>query len=175
MERQRWTDCHVVDIALRLDSQLMRIRTHSAADYQQIVRLRWMLKAGDDVACRGRGFEKFARAYLEHLIASDRAGATVHWIAEKDRHVVGLMTLRSIAKEPSLSGRGSSWGYLTNSIVLAEHRNQGVGTNLLAAVTDWARSSGLEFLVVWPSERSYSLYRRCGFSGQVDPLVLELD
>jgi len=41
----------------------------------------------------------------------------------------------------------------------------------LAATTEWARHHGIELLIVWPSERSISLYDRHGFAALDEPLV----
>jgi N-acetylglutamate synthase-like GNAT family acetyltransferase len=42
-------------------------------------------------------------------------------------------------------------------------RNSGVGSKLLAAVSEWARELELEMLIVWPSDASIPFYRRAGF------------
>jgi hypothetical protein len=39
------------------------------------------------------------------------------------------------------------------------------GRALLGEVTRYARAHRLDTLIVWPSERSAPLYRRCGFGG----------
>jgi GNAT superfamily N-acetyltransferase len=65
-------------------------------------------------------------------------------------------------------------GYLTNSIVIPEKRNLGLGSQLLEVIKCWARDLGLELLIVWPSEASYPFYRRAGFEGRDDPLELLL-
>lgn len=63
---------------------------------------------------------------------------------------------------------------LTNSYVLPQARNAGVGQQLLAAIEAWARAEDLELLLVWPSERAYPFYERAGFRRYPDPLVLRL-
>ena len=67
------------------------------------------------------------------------------------------------------------WGYLTNSIVIPEKRNQGLGSRSLESIKSWAFELGLELLIVWPSEASYPFYRRAGFKGRDDPLELMLN
>jgi GNAT superfamily N-acetyltransferase len=62
-------------------------------------------------------------------------------------------------------------GYLTNVYARRSHRGSGLGGRLLEAVTGWAHASGIELLVVWPSEESISLYRRHGFASGEEPLV----
>ncbi len=40
---------------------------------------------------------------------------------------------------------------------------------------DWALEQRLELLIVWPSERSVSFYRRAGFAPSAEMLELHLD
>jgi ribosomal protein S18 acetylase RimI-like enzyme len=63
-------------------------------------------------------------------------------------------------------------GYVTNFYVTPEQRDHGLGRALLDEVTRYARDHRLDTLVVWPSERSASLYRRCGFDGPGELLEL---
>nr|WP_246562236.1 hypothetical protein [Kitasatospora kifunensis] len=41
---------------------------------------------------------------------------------------------------------------------------------MLDEVTHYAHARGLDTLIVWPSERSAPLYRRCGFEGPAELL-----
>jgi GNAT superfamily N-acetyltransferase len=58
----------------------------------------------------------------------------------------------------------SAIGYLTNVYTRLEFRGQGLGSRVLDPVTAWARDSGIELLVVWPSEASVAHYERHGFA-----------
>jgi GNAT superfamily N-acetyltransferase len=51
------------------------------------------------------------------------------------------------------------------------HRGQRLGGRILDAVTRWAEASGIELLIVWPSEESIDFYRRHGFASSDEPLV----
>lgn len=108
------------------------------------------------------------------MAACDRAGGTVHLIAESDGTLVGVMTVRIVAMEPAPDQVHDAWGYLTNAYVLPAWRNRGVGSRLIEAVTSWAVEHRLELLIVWPSEASERFYRRAGFAGRDEPLVLLL-
>jgi len=87
----------------------------------------------------------------------------VHWVAEQDDELIGVISVRIIHKLPSPEDMDGRFGYLTNSYVPPQHRNKGVGTELLAAVKNWAADEKLELLVVWPSERAYPFYQRGGY------------
>ena len=61
--------------------------------------------------------------------------------------------------------------YLSNLYVQPAARG-GIGTRLLEAALDWAGANGVDRVVLWPSERSVTLYRRHGFVA--DGGVMEL-
>ncbi len=153
----------------------MIIRRHTPEDFRDIAELRWLLKTGDGTEAGTADKQRFIEPYLSHLAASEQRGETVHWLAEESGEVAGAMTVRLVLKEPSPGQSTAAWGYLTNSYVIANRRNEGIGSRMLAAITRWARADGLELLIVWPSERSYPFYRRAGFTGRDDPLELVLN
>ena len=99
----------------------------------------------------------------------------IHWVAELNGKVVAIMSVQKVAKLPSPGDRSNRhWGYLTNCYTVPEHRNKGIGGSLLTRVRKWAEEEGLEFLAVWPSDRSYGFYEREGFSRPPDPLILKI-
>jgi N-acetylglutamate synthase-like GNAT family acetyltransferase len=51
---------------------------------------------------------------------------------------------------------------------------EGIGTELLKAVKQWARENRIELLFVWPSEKSVTFYERQGFLVENDIMELEL-
>ena len=59
--------------------------------------------------------------------------------------------------------------------VLDEFRNHGIGRALVEAVIAEARSRGLGYLIVHPSQRAYPLYERLGFAPTNQLLHLDLD
>jgi ribosomal protein S18 acetylase RimI-like enzyme len=70
-----------------------------------------------------------------------------------------------VEEVPSPYPGSDALGYVTNFYVTPEQRNRGLGRALLGEVTRYARAHRLDTLIVWPSERSAPLYRRCGFGG----------
>lgn len=88
---------------------------------------------------------------------------------------VGMISLVHVARMPA-PGRGSEgWGYVGGVFVRAEHRNRGVGRELLDAVLAEARTRRYDRVVLHPSARSIPLYRRAGFRGADELLVHPLD
>ena len=45
----------------------------------------------------------------------------------------------------------------------------------MAHVIDWAKAQQLEFVILWPSERSVSYYQRMGFAYPTDAMELLLE
>ena len=129
----------------------MQIRRHTRSDYPAIAELRWLLKKDDDRAPSDSCKQSFIDRYLRHLEETDKDGRTVHWLIDDDGVIVGVMTVRIVQKEPAPGEESEIWGYLTNSIVIPEKRNQGLGSRSLESIKSWAFDLGLELLIVWPS------------------------
>ncbi|MFE6667403.1 GNAT family N-acetyltransferase [Streptomyces sp. NPDC057697] len=93
------------------------------------------------------------------------AGPWRIWLAEVDGRPCGHVFLCLVEKVPSPYEASEALGYVTNFYVTPEQRNNGLGKALLDEATSYARAHRLDTLIVWPSERSAPLYRRCGFDG----------
>jgi GNAT superfamily N-acetyltransferase len=151
---------------------MTRYRLAEISDASQLANLRWGLRT-DDVAADAAAKARFVQDFVAWM---DKASGQelVHWVAEQDDALIGVISVRIIPMLPSPEEMNGRFGYLTNTYVLPEHRNKGVGTALLAAVKHWALNEKLELLVVWPSERAYPFYARGGYSRYPDPVVLKL-
>lgn len=149
----------------------LHLRAATGADLAGLAELRWKLKTEDSPADGGDAFLCYEAAFLEFERAGRLPGEIRHWVAEMDGALVGAMSVVMVRKVTSLDGKPKRWGYLTNCFVEEPHRGAGVGRRLLAAVQGWSREEGLEFLVVWPSERAFPFYEREGFRRPEDVLV----
>lgn len=152
----------------------MQIKVHKPTDFQQLAELRWILKAEEDSGIAHVEQASFIRNYCDQLKLSESIGDTVHWVIEDPPILVGALTIRIVRKELSPGSEAGAWGYLTNVFVREDFRARGIGSQLLNQAIGWAVDQHLELLIVWPSERSYSFYRRAGFVGESDPLELVL-
>ena len=63
--------------------------------------------------------------------------------------------------------------YLTNLYVRPAARG-GLGSALLEAALAWCRERGADTVILWPSEKSRTLYARYGFVSSADILALSL-
>lgn len=86
---------------------------------------------------------------------------------------VGMAWLAIVERVPGPARWRRLSGYVQSTYVSPRHRGRGLGSALIDAVIDEAVRRELDYLAVHPSERSFPLYRRLGFSGAGD--VLELD
>jgi GNAT superfamily N-acetyltransferase len=101
------------------------------------------------------------------------SGQMTVWIAESDGEIIANMFVEQIVKVPKPSKLDDRFGYVTNVHARETYRNQGIGSELLKRLQAWALEQDMEFLVVWPSERSVPFYQRAGFIGR-DALEFEV-
>jgi ribosomal protein S18 acetylase RimI-like enzyme len=137
------------------------IREAMPSDATELARLRWDSRVEDQSAQLRAEFLRDCEAWLREALASRRWVAA---IAESEPHsLCGCMFLQYVTKVPAPGAKPREWGYVTNSFVDSKRRGQGIGQRLLSFLIETAQRRGLEFLIVWPSEKSVALYRRAGF------------
>lgn len=66
-------------------------------------------------------------------------------------------------------------GMVQSVYVLPEHRNRGVGSDLMGTLSREARAMGLDYLIVHPSLESFPFYRRLGFAAADKALELRFE
>ena len=155
-----------------IDAALFRLADLHDAD--QLADLRWRLKTDDRTEFDTTGRARFVAAFVDVASKAHRDESLFHWVADLDGRLIAVMSIRRVPKVPSPERMDAYWGYLTNCYTLPAYRDQGIGAGLLAEVKRWAREQRFELLVVWPSERSYPFYERCGFRRYPDPLVFQV-
>ena len=97
------------------------------------------------------------------------------WIAAAGTEDVGMASLFEYRRMPRPGRLDSRWGYVANMFVRPEHRNRGIGSALLGAITAAADARGYVRLVLSPTARAIPLYHRAGFvpaGGQDGELLL---
>lgn len=138
------------------------IRRAEPADALALAALRWRFKTEEEDAGSPSSEDEFVVACADWL--RDRlTGQWRAWLAEIDGRVCGHVFLCLVEKVPSPYPSSAALGYVTNVYVTPEQRDLGLGRALLDEVSRYAREQHLDTLIVWPSERSVPLYRRCGF------------
>jgi GNAT superfamily N-acetyltransferase len=139
------------------------IRRAEPGDVHALAALRWRFKCEDDQGEAPQGEGEFIAECVDWL-RTRMAGPWRIWLAEVNGQPCGHVFLCLVEKVPSPFPGARTLGYVTNFYVTPEQRNLGTGRALLDAVNGYANDQSLDTLVVWPSERSAPLYRRCGFN-----------
>jgi len=153
----------------------VQFRLASANDFPFLADLRYRLATDDAPDLGDHHKAVFLSASLERLSELETTSSAIHWVAQANEQLIAALTIIKVPKVPAPDDLDGCWGYLTNVYTLPEHRNQGVGSALLAHARHWASAQRMELLIVWPSERSVPFYQRAGFARQADPLVLSLE
>jgi GNAT superfamily N-acetyltransferase len=94
---------------------------------------------------------------------ADEGARRTTWLATLDGAPAGMASLLEYRRMPRPRVPPSRWGYVSNMYVSPHLRDRGIGAALLHAVVATADDRGYVRLVLSPSERSISLYRRAGF------------
>ncbi len=127
----------------------------------------------DDATDHPDDLEGFADHFAQWL-ATEGDRRTI-WLAAIDTEDVGMASLFEYRRMPRPGRLDSRWGYVGNMFVRPEHRNRGIGSALLAAITAAADARGYVRLVLSPTARAIPLYHRAGFvpaGGQDGELLL---
>lgn len=148
----------------------MRLRRGRPGDAAALAALRWEFRAAlaRPNEIRGPFVRRCARWMRPRLGA--RSSWRV-WVIEDAGAIVGQLWLAVIEKVPNPVPEAERHGYVTNVYVRPSHRGAGLGRRLMDAVTSWCASNAVDSVVLWPTAKSRSLYRRHGFAAP--PALLE--
>jgi ribosomal protein S18 acetylase RimI-like enzyme len=149
---------------------MIAIRRATPADAEMLAALRWEFRGDRErvVESESDFVARCADWMRDELAAAIRWRA---WVAELDGAVAGQLWLQIIEKLPNPNDEGQRHAYVSNLYVRPAARG-GAGTRLLEAALADARAEKADRVVLWPSARSVSLYRRYGFTR--DGGVMEL-
>jgi GNAT superfamily N-acetyltransferase len=149
------------------------VRLASPADAVLLAKLRFDLRASThELREEETAFVDRCTRWMEQRLGQD--GRWRCWIAECDGTVVGSVWVQLIEKIPNPIAEPEYYVYLTNLFVQPQHRGKGIGSKLLAAAVAWSRRNHAELVLLWPTERSKSLYSRHGFVAVEDFMELVL-
>ena len=81
---------------------------------------------------------------------------------------MGFGGLVLISRPPYTSNPSGLEGLVTSMYTVPERRGQGIGASILHAMQAAAREAGAGRLVLYSSKGAESLYRRFGFTGDVE-------
>lgn len=97
------------------------------------------------------------------------------WVAEREGLIVGHLWLQFVEKIPNPAVELEVHAYITNVYTRPEVRGNGLGERLLEAALEACREERVDSVILWPTERSRSLYERHGFAVRNDLMEAILD
>jgi len=142
----------------------------SEADVDELAQMRWDFRLEEAPGATVHDQTTFLHActaFLRHGLAEQR---WTYWIAQQETQIVSHIYIQRVPKVPKPNRLDDALGYVTNVYTRPASRGQGIGTQLMTHVLQWAREQDLESLIVWPSETSVGFYERAGFRGSPDML-----
>lgn len=147
------------------------IRLATVSDAAALAELRYALRASTGRATEPQAeFLERCRVWMEkHLREGQRWYC---WVAEENEQLLGAVWIQLVEKIPNPRAETEQHGYLTNFYVAESARGQGLGSRLLRTAIEWCESRNVHALILWPTERSRSLYRRHGFALRDDLMEL---
>ena len=138
------------------------IRFAIPSDADALARLRYALRASTGRATEDETiFTKRCAVWMEEHLKSD---AWHCWLAEASGQSFGTVWLQLVEKIPNPRAEPEHHAYITNFYVEEYARGKGIGSQLLRAAIDWCRTKDVHAIILWPTERSRSLYERNGFA-----------
>jgi len=151
----------------------MNIRKATEEDIEALILMRWefTLEHRSGVSNDFEFFATECQAFLEEAINSERWRI---WIAELDGIIASHIYVQLIDKVPRPGRITYPFAYMTNVYTDPEYRSQGIGSQLLKTIQEWAAANKFEFIIVWPSDESRGFYARNGYRLCNDPMELHL-
>jgi len=139
----------------------LQIRLASVADVAELAALRyqWRSREGGERGLDETSFQSALSAWME-----DRRATHVPFLAISDGGPIGMAWLALVDRVPGPEHFVRRSAYIQSVYVVAGMRSTGIGTALMTVLLDHARTLDLDYVAVHPTERSFSLYRRLGFS-----------
>lgn len=152
----------------------MRIRRAVPADAERLAELRYDFRAAMNEATEDREmFVARCGAWMASRLATGSAWRC--WVAEDDGVIVGHLWLQLIEKVPNPAPELERHAYITNVYVDPSARGAGLGKQLMDTALAFCREERVDSVVLWPTEKSRTLYARHGFVEPQDMMEAVLD
>ncbi|HMF56690.1 MAG TPA: GNAT family N-acetyltransferase [Pyrinomonadaceae bacterium] len=149
------------------------IRLATKADALQLAKFRYAFRSSTGTVSENEDeFVERCRLWMEERLREDSPWRC--WIAEMDGVLVGHLWIQVIEKIPNPRSESECYAYLTNFYVSDGARGRGIGSRLLSDALDWCKARDVHAVILWPTERSRSLYMRHGFAVREDLLEMPI-
>jgi GNAT superfamily N-acetyltransferase len=158
-------------IFTRQTRPVVEVRRATVADGPALARLRWVWRV-DERAEQGSSLAEFTARFVSWM--ADHEPTHHAYLAEDGADPVGMAWLAVVTRVPGPEIWRRLAGAVQSVYVLPHWRNAGIGELLVQAAIEQARELSLDYLMVHPSDRSFSFYRRMGFAEAAGELELSL-
>jgi ribosomal protein S18 acetylase RimI-like enzyme len=149
------------------------IRLARPDDAPALAEIRYRFRAAEQEPVEGRiEFVDRCASWMSSRLAARTPWRC--WVAEADGRVVGTIWLQIIEKLPNPVDEAEIHGYISSAYVEPAMRDSGIGSMLLDACIGACSREGVDALILWPTQRSRSLYERYGFAVRDDLLERRL-
>lgn len=143
------------------------IRAAQTADAPALARLRYEFRAGEDPVVEPE--TDFLTRCTDWMAAQLAPGGSWRcWVADTGVALIGTAWLQLIEKLPNPVAEAERHGYISSVYVEPRWRGAGLGSRLLSAAVETCDREGVDAIILWPTERSRTLYQRHGFSVRDD-------
>ena len=148
------------------------VRLARPADAVELAKLRLALRGASGKRAEADGeFLDRCRSWMAEHLQSDRWRC---WVIERDQILIGTLWIQLIEKIPNPSTEPEFYGYITSFFINESERGHGFGSQLLSRALAWCQEAGVHDIILWPTEKSRSLYERFGFVSPTDLLELSV-
>lgn len=152
----------------------VEVRLARVSDAPALASLRYALRASTGRATEPEAeFIQRCTSWMQnHLNETERWRC---WAAEEEGRLIGAVWVQLVEKIPNPRLETEYHAYLTNFYIAESARGRGLGTQLLQTAIKWCESREVHAIILWPTDRSRSLYERHGFSVREDIMELILN
>ena len=151
-----------------------RIRLAAPSDAARLAELRYALRSSTGTATEPKAdFMARCTAWMENHLREEQRWRC--WVAEQNEQLIGAVWLQLVEKIPNPRAETEYHAYLTNFYVAETVRGRGLGSRLLRNVIEWCAARDVHAVILWPTQRSRSLYQRNGFAVRDDIMELILN
>lgn len=144
----------------------MKYRIADESDVITLAEMRWEFQTEDNdsppIVSKTEFVEVCSNFLKQGLIQKN----WVYWIAELEGEIVSHIFVQRVRGVPRPFWLNNAYGYVSNVYTKPPYRRQGIGTELMQQVLNWARHQEIDVLIVSISEESVTFYERAGFTAK---------
>jgi predicted GNAT family N-acyltransferase len=151
---------------------MIEIRRAVPGDARRLAELRWEFRASKTTPVETE--DVFVTRCADWMRDALATGAWHCWVAVDAANIVGQVWAHLIPKLPNPALEREQHLYISNVFVAPSARG-GVGSRLLDAALVFATEQRVDRVILWPTDRSRTMYQRRGFAPRDHLFELTLD